>query len=282
MRFDRESWRKLYVAESAEHRMLPVLARGLRDYLIRHAKEDGTLLSRTDDPGNDLARALGAHPEELETVSEFVQKWIEDGYLSFKRRRLWITNYVDAQSSQSPAARRQKRYRDRNRGHSPVTGDVTQASPGDVTGESRDTSHPTRPDPTRNDETRREAQPVTGDGLIPCPPLKQLLTREQRASLETSMVPDWAIDAMVADLHVALAGSSKRMALDGWHSYAAKAITRRWNNPNERPKKPSPALDEAEKRRIIAEREAHMQREIEAKRARTAEAVAKARAEGRL
>lgn len=125
--------------------------------------------------------------------------------------------------------------------------------------------------------------PIPGPGpdpgperLIPCPSLEQLLTREQRASLETSMVPGWAIDAMVAELHVTLAGSSKRMPLDGWHSYAAKAITRRWNNPNERPKKPAGAPSEAELKRILAAREAASQRELEEHLAKV-----KARVEGR-
>ena len=35
MRFERESWRKLYVNESIQHRLMPVLSRGLRDYITR-------------------------------------------------------------------------------------------------------------------------------------------------------------------------------------------------------------------------------------------------------
>src|SRR5688572_22591489 len=122
MKFEHESWRKLYVSESIEHRLMPIFCRGTRDYLIRHAKQDGTLLAKTEDPGRDLGRALGAHESELELFAAFVATLIADGYLTHKKSRLWITRFVDGQESRSAGALRQKRYRDRNRN---VTSDVT-------------------------------------------------------------------------------------------------------------------------------------------------------------
>lgn len=154
MRFDRESWRKLYITESIEHRMMPVLARGLRDYLLRHAKQDGTLLAKTDSPADDLARGLGAHPDEFESVTGYITEWISNGFLVFSRGRLWIRNFEAAQASASPGAKRQKRYRERKRDVDPVTRDVTRdvtqrngVTKRDVTRDVTVTSHPTRPDP---------------------------------------------------------------------------------------------------------------------------------------
>lgn len=146
MRFDRESWRKLYVRESVAHRLLPLLCRGLRDHLIKHARvEDGILLEKTEAPGRDLAVALGAHADEIETVAAFVEALIRDGYLSHKRNRLWITKFVEGQEARSSGAKRQKKYRDtKKRRKRNVTGDAT----GNVTKAQHVTS--------QIDETRRE------------------------------------------------------------------------------------------------------------------------------
>jgi glycine oxidase len=65
MRFDRESWRKLYVAESVQHRMLPLFTRGLRDYLLRHAEDDGTILRDSVDHAGDLARLAVVEREKV-------------------------------------------------------------------------------------------------------------------------------------------------------------------------------------------------------------------------
>ncbi len=62
--WSKERWRKLYLRESLEQRLWSVMARGLRDYLIRLAEDDGTLIRDDDDPEGALLKALGAHPEE--------------------------------------------------------------------------------------------------------------------------------------------------------------------------------------------------------------------------
>jgi hypothetical protein len=155
MRFDRESWRKLYVAESMQHRLMPVLCRGLRDYLLRHAGEDGTLLSRTEDPARDLAKVLGAHESESNLVETYVLTWLDEGYLKHSRGRLYIAKYEEAQNARSQGAIRQERYIAKKK-----------ASPGDVTTDADADAKVTSPgdgdltsqiiDETRRDETRQQ------------------------------------------------------------------------------------------------------------------------------
>lgn len=140
MRFDRESYRKLYVAESAEHRLLSLFARGLRDYLLRFATEDGTLLPGSKRAAEDLCRVLGASSGERRHVLAAVEELIGVGYLTLDPNgRLWITRYVEAQQARSPGALRQQRYRDN---HSRVTrnatDDVTPPVTDNVTSNRRD------------------------------------------------------------------------------------------------------------------------------------------------
>lgn len=153
MRFDREQWRRLYINESADHRALPLLARGVRDYLIRVARQqDGVLVKNapTEERAIEtLLRGCSAHAEEMELATKYIQLWIDDGYLVWRRSKnryaLGIKRYVEAQKARSPGAVRQKRYRDRHTpqktNHSmqlplpsvPVTGDVTGNATGNVT-----------------------------------------------------------------------------------------------------------------------------------------------------
>lgn len=114
MKFEREPWRKLYVAESAEHRLLSVFARGMRDYLLRLAGEDGTILAKTADPKSDLARLLGAEKPERALIAKAFEDLCRVGYLSYENDRLWITKFFDAQLARSPGAIRQARYKERH------------------------------------------------------------------------------------------------------------------------------------------------------------------------
>lgn len=163
MNYDTESWYKLYIRESTEDRLLPVLNRALRDFLLRCAKsrKDGTVLAHTESPGEDIARALGAHPDEASTVAGYVASMLRDGYLSHRRGRLWITNFVAAQEARSPGARRQKRYRDKDKSSRTndtretdenVTPDITD----NVTRDAHVTSQEIRSDPRRSDPRRSE------------------------------------------------------------------------------------------------------------------------------
>ncbi len=132
MRFERESWRKLYVAESVSHRMLPLFTRGLRDYLLRHAEDDGTILRESSDHAGDLLRALYATSAERKQLAAGLDDLIRIGYLATDGRKLWITKFSEAQSARSPGAKRQAEFRIRN-GDSDVTGDADGDVTGDVT-----------------------------------------------------------------------------------------------------------------------------------------------------
>lgn len=115
MRFDRESWRKLYVAESIEHRALPLFTRGLRDYLLRGAQDDGTLLRSTKAPAADLARVLAPKDEtERKQLAEGIRELLAIGYLTHSDGRLWITRFEEAQLARSPGAKRQAAWRANN------------------------------------------------------------------------------------------------------------------------------------------------------------------------
>lgn len=179
MRFDRESYRKLYVAESAEHQLMALASRGLRDYLLRFAAEDGTLLPSTTDPVGDMMVVLRARPSDKKLVSAALADLQRVGYLKLERKRLWIARFEDAQAARSPGALRQKKHRDKNK--APIEEPESQL--GDVTDNVTDT---VTPGVTRNasgdarvtsplieiaDETRREPPTPAGgdDGLPPRP-----------------------------------------------------------------------------------------------------------------
>ncbi len=110
MKFDRESWRKLYVAESTTHRMLPLFTRGLRDYLLRYAEDDGTILRGSDDHAADLSRVLCATQQERKQIEAALEDLHRIGYLASGGGRLWIVKFAEAQSPRSPGAKRQAKY----------------------------------------------------------------------------------------------------------------------------------------------------------------------------
>ncbi len=230
MRFDRESWRKLYVAESAEHRLLPALTRGLRDYLLRLASDDGTILSSTKDPKGDLVRLLNAARAERGTICKAYEDLIRIGYLSYENERLWVTKFRDAQTARTPGAKRQAEFKERHRKPSSVTSPdaLPVTLPGDA------------PQTLQIDETRRDETTTTGggNGQGPCPAdLK--LTDGQRKTLESSMIPGWAIDeitsAFVAKYQ---ADQADRRTLVVWRKCLSTAVSSTWNDPNKRPRKP--------------------------------------------
>jgi hypothetical protein len=132
MNWSRERWRKLYLRESLQQRLLPLMARGIRDYLIRLAEDDGTLIDDADDPVAELVRALGAHESEVELARQAVELLRRDGFLAGGPRSLIIRNLEAAQSwpgrleapaveqasvevSASSSAERVRRHRERKR-----------------------------------------------------------------------------------------------------------------------------------------------------------------------
>lgn len=273
MRFDRESYRKLYVRESAEDRMLPIFARGLRDYLLRHAQEDGTLLKKTKDWKDDLARALGVHRSETKCFKDALERLLENGFLTFEGGRLWITRFEEAQAAKTPGAKRTEAYRQRK-----ASQDTSQeTSPTESQEASQVTSQKASP---LADETRREiadeqeVPPVRG--AVTCPwDLWDRIPEQSKMTLETCMIPRWAQEQICKGYVAKTAGKTgNERTLDAWISTAVRVIQGDWGNPERRPRRPAPEEPPAEEARPRSyadiERE---EREAEA-RARGARAAA--------
>jgi len=83
----KERWRKLYLREALEQRLWSVMARGLRDYLIRLAEDDGALIRDADEPVEALLTVLGAHEEEAELVRGAIELLRRDGFVGSRGRQ---------------------------------------------------------------------------------------------------------------------------------------------------------------------------------------------------
>ncbi len=153
MRFDQGSWRKLYVGESVTHRMLPLFSRGLRDYLLRHAEEDGTILHESDDHAADLARILLATNTERKQLASALDDLLRIGYLATNGKRLWIAKFVEAQATRTPGAKRQAEWRIRTAGEVD-TGDGQES----VTGDAAETEEERSGDVSRNGHKNRQIE----------------------------------------------------------------------------------------------------------------------------
>lgn len=83
--FDRESWRPLFLREPAEQRgRWDVTTRGLRDYLIRLAEDDGALLKHCAEPLDELAAILTTGPHERDAVRGAIETLLRDGFLRWE------------------------------------------------------------------------------------------------------------------------------------------------------------------------------------------------------
>jgi hypothetical protein len=96
--WSKERWRKLYLREALEQRPWSVMARGLRDYLLRLAEDDGGLIRDADDPLQALLLALGAHDGEAELVRAALELLRKDGFLTGTARSIFVRNLPAAQS----------------------------------------------------------------------------------------------------------------------------------------------------------------------------------------
>ena len=104
--WSKERWRKLYLREALDQRLWSVMARGLRDYLIRLAEDDGGLIRDADDPVGALLRALGAHADEADLVRAAIVLLRRDGFLSGDARSLFVRNLPAAQTWEPRVATR--------------------------------------------------------------------------------------------------------------------------------------------------------------------------------
>ena len=85
--------------EAVEQRAWSVMTRGLRDYLIRVAEDDGALVRDAEDPIDALVRALGVHAEEAELVGASLRLLQKDGsFVTGTARSLFVGNLAAAQA----------------------------------------------------------------------------------------------------------------------------------------------------------------------------------------
>lgn len=90
----------------------------------------------------------------------------------------------------------------------------------------------------RREADAKDTTAATTGSKISCPPSLHL-TPDQRATLETSMIPGWAIDMMTTDfVGRYVADPSDKRAMTGWLKCLSRAITQDWNS-GKRPKRPS-------------------------------------------
>ena len=101
--WSKERWRKLYLREALEQRVWSVMTRGLRDYLIRVAEDDGALIRDAADPVAALVAALGAHAEEAGLVRAAIELLLVDGFLTGSARSIFVDRLPEAQSWERPA-----------------------------------------------------------------------------------------------------------------------------------------------------------------------------------
>lgn len=187
--WSREPWRKLYTRESLQKRLWPVLCRSFRDYLLRFAEDDGTLIV-ADDPVTALTASLSTHADELETVKKYIQLLLADGYLVRNGKRLGIRSFAEAQTKQSKQATRQARYiankKARETGANDAPADVSSDAPADAAVTSALTGVLTSQ--TIRDETKRDD---TSDALThdPPPSLEPDPEKPRRLALDFELHP---------------------------------------------------------------------------------------------
>lgn len=274
MKFEREPWRKLYVSESLEHRALPLFTRGLRDYLLRFAGPDGTLIRSTTDPASDLYRTLTCHKNEAKSLRVALQALMDIGFLEHSAGCLRIAKFEIAQSSRTSNAERQKRYRSRKSTESfgnerrdaatdTVTRNVTRYVTGDVTpvvtryakSNSSVTLRVTSPeleeekrddddeDPTRH-EARAGGPPAASAAAAAAAPVDKRfamhpgwsLDERTRASLEVEMIPDWAVARLAQQAITHFSAGDERCTDAVWRQRVAKWVRRDWHDSNRRPR----------------------------------------------
>ena len=150
--WSKERWRKLYLREAIEQRLWSVVTRGLRDYLIRVAEDDGALIRDAADPVGALVAALAAHAEEAGLVRASIELLLRDGFLIGSARSIFVDRLPEAQSWERPlraaaanaetrtvettttvSTERVRRFRERQR-EATSASRVEQGAPGETAG----------------------------------------------------------------------------------------------------------------------------------------------------
>lgn len=132
-------------------------------------------------------------------------------------------------------------------------------------------------DPDLDLPDRSRQRPAAHAGLpdpvakVPCPPDLRLLD-SQIATLETSLVPRWAVEVLMAGFVGKYQGAtSDRRTVDDWRKGMWTAVNGNWNDPSKRPKKPpdDPELGDQERRQRALDVEARARAARDAKARQT-------------
>lgn len=201
MRFDREPWVKLYKRESPHHRLMSLEARCFRDFLLRHANDDGVLLPRTKNVARDLCKVVAADSKDARKVRQWVKELTDVGYLSVSETgEVIIKKFVEGQAARTKNAERQARWKAKQKSKKNVPEDVT--SNGDVTlpvterGDARETLHA-----RSGDEMRREEIPPVGP---PSGTTAEVPDEDQPTPCPTEVLPDDVVQQLAAHMGVSM------------------------------------------------------------------------------
>jgi hypothetical protein len=97
MRWDRESWVKLYRREQGSFALLSLYARSLAAELLKFVDDDGRLFVGKREPWEAIAKVAGATAGDRRMLRKNVADLLEDGYLALDGDHLVIRNMAKAQ-----------------------------------------------------------------------------------------------------------------------------------------------------------------------------------------
>jgi hypothetical protein len=271
--WSRERWRKLYLRESAEQRgSWPLMARGVRDYLIRVAEDDGRVVSRGG--AARLLDVLGAQPTaERELAAHAIALLLEDGFLvEGEDGAIYVSNLPKAQGDNDAAedettapmtdAERAKKYRQRKKERDEA---LRNASRGGVTEPVRGVTSASRGlgqvDPSgsavdsQNNQPKAEAErapasaPVVTNGRD-----GERVTGRRDVTIEISMSLDWQPNRDTwggFDVAMIPRAAAERLVLAckqhfvqkpevqktdrEWNTVVIRWVNRDWNDAKKRP-----------------------------------------------
>ena len=159
MKWEQETWRKLYVRVDAKWLSLPVSARGLGSELLKYADDNGDLHLGSDPPGVAVAFLLSARPKEHRRIADDLNLLMSPEHrfmVQIGPGAYRIRNFVDAQAK-SGSAKRMALKRARDAARQPVTVTPNVTSHGDdgvqnesVNGDANEVTDPIRSDPIRS------------------------------------------------------------------------------------------------------------------------------------
>jgi hypothetical protein len=102
MRWDRESWVKLYRREEGSFALLPLYARALAGELLKFADEAGRIYVGAREPWEAIAKLCGATTGDRRLLRQHVPMLIEDRYLVADGEYLVVRNLAKAQRRTKP------------------------------------------------------------------------------------------------------------------------------------------------------------------------------------